>query len=687
MKNVRRFGFVVFGLLAAIFSGPAQTVRPRDYTAHLIGHAHVDLSWLWRWEETVKDVAVRTFAGTLARMAEMPDLTFAQSQAALYEAIEKSDPALFEAIRVRVREGTWIPVGGMWVEPDLNMADGEALARQLLYGKRYFQEKFGLDVKVGWNPDSFGHNLQLPQMLAKAGVPYYVLGRGVPAGTTAFWWEGKGGARILCYVPPGWYNVSLKDGLRSIIAEAARTSPLKDYLVLYGEGDHGGGPRDSDLALIRSAKRDRAMPRTAFAAPEAYFRLLEKQRPDLAVVRSELNPVFPGCYTTQASTKRDNRRGESLLVEAEKFSALAVAGGFRDYYPERDLDEAWKIILRNQFHDILAGSSIGPVYDETAQFYREAFTRGRRALDFSLETIANGVDTRGEGVPVVVFNSLAWERTEPVTVEIPFAGPFRIVDSRGGDTPYQAVSGGGGSSRNLRRVVFTAEGVPSLGYRTYRLEQVDRDPVFKSTVAAGPEMLENEFFKITLDPKRGWITNLYDKANGREALYGPANVLQAVFHVGLGARLERSPGLDRRGGGKGRSPGIGSRPGRRPGEFRVPRILVPAGDHSPFPDAPLGYSDELGLAGAERDDQSRVPVSGQGRSGRIRNPLRIDHPAGRRRRGAGDPLDRCLRGRRQLRGESPERQPVWLRRARRDGPVVRDPGRGLSGSGSRSRAP
>jgi alpha-mannosidase len=528
MKNVRRFGFVVFGLLAAIFSGPAQTVRPRDYTAHLIGHAHVDLSWLWRWEETVKDVAVRTFAGTLARMAEMPDLTFAQSQAALYEAIEKSDPALFEAIRVRVREGTWIPVGGMWVEPDLNMADGEALARQLLYGKRYFQEKFGLDVKVGWNPDSFGHNLQLPQMLAKAGVPYYVLGRGVPAGTTAFWWEGKGGARILCYVPPGWYNVSLKDGLRSIIAEAARTSPLKDYLVLYGEGDHGGGPRDSDLALIRSAKRDRAMPRTAFAAPEAYFRLLEKQRPDLAVVRSELNPVFPGCYTTQASTKRDNRRGESLLVEAEKFSALAVAGGFRDYYPERDLDEAWKIILRNQFHDILAGSSIGPVYDETAQFYREAFTRGRRALDFSLETIANGVDTRGEGVPVVVFNSLAWERTEPVTVEIPFAGPFRIVDSRGGDTPYQAVSGGGGSSRNLRRVVFTAEGVPSLGYRTYRLEQVDRDPVFKSTVAAGPEMLENEFFKITLDPKRGWITNLYDKANGREALYGPANVLQAV---------------------------------------------------------------------------------------------------------------------------------------------------------------
>ncbi len=528
MKNVRRFGLVVFGLLAAIYAGPAQTTRPRDYTAHLIGHAHVDLSWLWRWEETVKDVGVRTFAGTLARMAEMPDLTFAQSQAALYEAIENSDPVLFGAIRARIREGTWIPVGGMWVEPDLNMLDGESLARQLLYGKRYFQEKFGLEVKVGWNPDSFGHNLQLPQILAKAGVPYYVLGRGVPAGTTAFWWEGKGGARVLCYVPPGWYNVSLKDGLRSIIAEAARTSPLKDYLVLYGEGDHGGGPRDSDLALIRSAKRDRAMPRTALAVPEAYFRLLEKQRPDLAVVRNELNPVFPGCYTTQASTKRDNRRGENLLVEAEKFSALAAAGGFRDYYPERDLDEAWKIVLRNQFHDILDGSSIGPVYDDTAQFYREAFTRGRRALDFSLETIANGIDTRGDGVPVVVFNSLAWERTEPVIVEIPFTGPFRIVDSRGGDTPYQFVSGGGGSSRSLRRVVFTAEGVPSLGYRTYRLGPVDRDPVFKTAVSAGPETLENEYFKITLDPKRGWIISLYDKANGREALHGPANVLQAV---------------------------------------------------------------------------------------------------------------------------------------------------------------
>ena len=181
----------------------AAAFRPRDYTAHLIGHAHIDLSWLWRWEETVNDIADKTFRGTLAQMDKMPGLTFAQSQAALYDAVEKDYPDLFRRSGKRSRTGPGCPVGGMWVEPDLNMPDGEALARQLLYGKRYFLDKFGVDVTVGWNPDTFGHNWQLPQILSKAGINYYVFGRCAPKDTNIFGWEGMDGSQVLGYAPPG----------------------------------------------------------------------------------------------------------------------------------------------------------------------------------------------------------------------------------------------------------------------------------------------------------------------------------------------------------------------------------------------------------------------------------------------------------------------------------------------------
>jgi len=207
--NKRRAALILgFLAMAAVLTagGAAQTPKPRDYTARLVGHAHIDLSWLWRWEETVHDIAVQTFKGTLAQMEKMKGLTFAQSQAGLYEAIERDYPALFSAIREKIKAGTWIPVGGMWVEPDLNMADGEALARQLLYGKRYFLDKFGVDVKIGWNPDSFGYNANMPQLYRNAGIDAFITQK---IGWNAvnvfphrvFWWEGPDGSRVLSYFP------------------------------------------------------------------------------------------------------------------------------------------------------------------------------------------------------------------------------------------------------------------------------------------------------------------------------------------------------------------------------------------------------------------------------------------------------------------------------------------------------
>ncbi len=533
MKKIRMTsigcGLLAFGILS--LSAIAQEFKPRDYTARLIGHAHIDLSWLWRWEETVHDVAYQTFRGTLVQMDKLPGLTFAQSQAAIYEAIEKDYPEVFRAIREKIKAGTWVPVGGMWVEPDLNMPDGEALARQLLYGKKYFLDTFGVDVTVGWNPDSFGHNWQLPQILTKAGIRSYVFGRCAPDKTAAFTWQGKDGSKILSYVPQGWYNVSLKDGVRNVVLEASKISPLKDFMILYGEGDHGGGPRKADLEAIAKFKKDKSQPRLEFVTPDAYFKILERQAAELPLFQNELNFTFPACYTTQAETKKNNRKGESLLLAAEKFSSLAAASGFRDYYPERDIDEAWKIVLRNQFHDILDGSSIGPVYDETRGFYQEAFERGKRALDFSLETITDTIDTRGEGLPLVVYNPLLWERTDPVLCDIPkIPGreSFRILDPQGIDIPYQVIPLSERTGSAPLRVVFIAERIPSFGYALFRIVPADKAPEFAPALTAGPDFLENEFFKVRVNPKTGWLDGLFDKANNREVLNGPGNVLQAI---------------------------------------------------------------------------------------------------------------------------------------------------------------
>ncbi len=539
MKNMRTLFFSLFFFFAVVAASlflwsqekDVSTSNVRDLSAHLIGHAHIDLAWLWLWEETVHEVGPQTFWGTLRQMDRLPGLTFAQSQACLYEAIEKYYPELFKEIEKKIRAGTWIPVGGMWVEPDLNMPDGESLARQLLYGKRYFLDKFGVDVIVGWNPDSFGHNWQLPQILKKAGISYYVFERCAPPQTPVFWWEGLDGSRILAYVPPGWYLVHLKDGVRDLLLEASKNTPVKDFLLLYGEGDHGGGPRDTDVEAILKFKDDPNHPRLELANPEDYFKKLEKMGLNFPVIKRELNFTFPGCYTTQAETKRFNRRLENLLLEAEKFSSLAMAGGYRDYYPERDIDEAWKIVLRNQFHDILDGSSIGPVYEEAGRFYAEAERRARRALDFSLEAIANAVDTRGEGLPLLVFNSLPWERTEPVTTEAVFRRPvkaIKIVDSEGSEIPSQVLSVKPGPEEWRFEFIFIAENVPSLGYKTYRLLESQPQVKAESPLVVTPSALENEFIKIQFDARTGWMKSLVDKRNQRQLLDLPGHFLEAI---------------------------------------------------------------------------------------------------------------------------------------------------------------
>jgi alpha-mannosidase len=554
-RSIRGLGILLcFGLAVSARGSAGPGTRPPEVaTAHLVGHAHIDLSWLWRWEETVRDIAEATFRGTLDLMERSKGLTFAQSQAALYAAVEQTDPELFKAIRAKIKAGTWLPVGGMWVEPDLNLPDGESLVRQLLYGQRYFREKLGSRTRVGWNPDSFGHSAQLPQILKKAGIDYYVLERCAPDDTPFFWWQGLDGSRVLVCVPPGWYNLSLREGVGDVVGRAAEHTPVRDFLLLYGEGDHGGGPRATDLEGYRAHRREPGQPRMDFDSPERFFRKLSGLGVKFPVVAGELNFVFPGCYTSQARTKKNNRLAENLLLTAEKFSSAAVFGKFRDYYPERDLDEAWKLVLRNQFHDILAGSSIGPVYEEASAAYDEAFARARRALDFSLESIADDVDTRGQGWPIVVFNPLFWERTDAVEVELDLpadaCGPGLVIqDPQGRSVPCQVLSRTEDGERVTFRLLFIAADVPSFGYRVFHALAVPADPEPESPLAVSETSLENEFFRVSLDPETGWMRSVLDKQTGREVLAAPGNVLEAIadepqtmsaWRVNLKERLAR----------------------------------------------------------------------------------------------------------------------------------------------------
>ncbi|MGZ4887208.1 MAG: glycoside hydrolase family 38 C-terminal domain-containing protein, partial [Candidatus Aminicenantales bacterium] len=225
------------------------------------------------------------------------------------------------------------------------------------------------------------------------------------------------------------------------------------------------------------------------------------------------------------------------LLQAERFSALAVAAGYRDYYPERDIDEAWKTTLRNQFHDILDGSSIGPVYEESGRFYREAQSRGQRALDFSLEAILNAADTRGEGIPLAVFNPLFWSRTDPVTAEVVLPKGTEGVTVLTPDekpVPVQALGSRTDGDQTRFRVAFLATDVPSFGYRIYRAlpEPKGDKPAGgespSSPLSVSASAMENEFFRIAIDPKTGWIKSFYDKRLNKEIFSGPANVLQAV---------------------------------------------------------------------------------------------------------------------------------------------------------------
>ncbi|HSL42796.1 MAG TPA: glycoside hydrolase family 38 C-terminal domain-containing protein [Anaerolineales bacterium] len=498
---------------------------------HMIGNAHIDPVWLWQWQEGYHEVKA-TFRSALDRMKEFPDFIFVASSAAFYEWVEQSDPAMFAEIQQRVREGRWDIVGGWWVEPDCNIPSGESFVRHGLYGQRYFKEKFGVTARTGFNVDSFGHAGTLPQILKKSGLDYYVFLRPMPheQGLPArlFWWQSDDSSRVLAYRIPFEYLSWGKDvEFYARRSAAEMKEPVDEFMCFYGVGNHGGGPTIANLENIHCLDADpdfRA--RLILSTPEEFFCAAETKDWPIPVVHSELQHHASGCYAAHSGIKRWNRLAENRLLAAEKMSVAVDlwAGAAVPGAPD-EFRRAWKNVLFNQFHDIMAGTSLEAAYDDARDAYGEALAIAGRALNHATQSIAwkIGIPQEENTRPLVVFNPLTWPVKANVEIESPhLKSESVLVDDAGKIIPHQAVQSSTVAGRS--RLCFTAD-LPALGYRTYRLlssSDTARDIDTPFGLQSSDTALENGRFRLEFDPVTGWISSLRDKWEDVEVFCGPA---------------------------------------------------------------------------------------------------------------------------------------------------------------------
>lgn len=488
-----------------------QMPKADGVTVRCIGHTHIDVAWLWRLKHT-REKAARSFSTVLRMMEQFPEYIFLQTQPQLYDDLQRDYPQIYEQIKDRVKDGRWEAGGAMWLESDCNIPSGESLVRQLVYGQRFFEREFGARCEYLWLPDVFGYSWALPQILKKAGLKYFMTTKiswnvynRFPHDT--FHWAGIDGTEILTHyitTPDPFrspdsimkfytYNGHVLPQTAAGIWRDYRDKEINDELLLsYGYGDGGGGPTRTMLEIRRRLENMPGLPKVTTGRADEYFNKLEQNvaKTDRYVHRwdGELYlELHRGTYTSQAYNKKMNRHMENLLRNAEMAATFyGTIAGFAAY-PQQSLFDSWKIVLRNQFHDILPGSSIAEVYEDCHVEYAEAEALAAAPLADALDGLAQSVNTGGQA-GYVLFNSLPWEREDIVEV-----GPA-------------------GAKRQL------AAKVPALGYAF----------VSDASVAAAGAGGESPFtiadgkastplYELQWNAS-GQLTSVYDKANGREAL-------------------------------------------------------------------------------------------------------------------------------------------------------------------------
>ncbi|WP_438433583.1 alpha-mannosidase [Gorillibacterium sp. sgz500922] len=488
---------------------------------HMVGQSHIDIAWLWPARETVRK-ASRTFSTVDALMDEYPDYRYAQSQPQLFQYLKDNDPELFARVKARVMEGRWELVGGMWVEPDLNIPSGESLMRQMLYGQRFYEQEFGLRSQIEWLPDTFGYCASLPQILKHGGMQYFMTTKLGWNDTNVFpydlfHWVGIDGTPILSFMNHGNNENTLPKDIDAHWGSFREKAIHSEQMLLYGHGDGGGGVTREMLEYINRSDLMIGQPAAAYSSAADFFEGIRQASPNLPVWRGDLYlELHRGTFTTHARNKRSNRKAEMLYREAELWLALArsILPSHASARVGNDLQEGWKLILLNQFHDIIPGSSISEVYETSEKEYRQIFELGERSLRAAAEATVSGIGGEGEGRKFAVLNSLGW--TRDMTVELP-------LDGQEGD--LQAVYGENGERLDSEvlpdsaRLRVRVPEVPAFGYRVVWLREAEGEAA--ETPQSRPDELgdtwETAYYRLRFN-ERGEIVSLFDKEARREVV-------------------------------------------------------------------------------------------------------------------------------------------------------------------------
>ncbi len=450
---------------------------------HLIGHAHLDPVWLWRWQEGFAEVRA-TFRSALDRMTEFPEFVFTCSSAAIYEWIEENDPAMFAEIEQRVYEKRWQITGGWWVQADCNLPCGESLVRQALQGQRYFRQRFGVQCRCGFCVDSFGHSAGLPKILAGCGLDGWVWMRPQPHENASipepyFWWEAGDGSCVLALRISGQSYLTrtvpeLEQRLATLQQRYEGTDLQDAVLCFFGVGNHGGGPTIAQLNALGEWGRHHPDVRLLHSSPSGVAeRIAAKELPSYC---GEMQHHASGCYAAVSDIKTWNRQAESALLTAEAWAAAAwMAVGKSP--PTAALARSWKHVLFNQFHDIIAGTSIREAYEDARHQLGAARHAASVVTNSAQQAIFWNTDTRGNAPPVAVFNNTPFPFHGAVeTGDFGFLdGGGVFVDEHGRRVPSQPITphshlGPGGAGRH-RAVLHLA--LPALGCRVLRVAPAD----------------------------------------------------------------------------------------------------------------------------------------------------------------------------------------------------------------------
>ncbi len=553
----------------ADLSGFSPAVKA--YTVYCVSHAHIDMNWMWGYHETAS-VTVDTFRTILTLMEEYPEFTFAQSQASVYRIIEKHAPEMLEEIRRRVHEGRWEVSASTWVETDKNMPNGESLSRHILYTKRYLGKLLDISpdsIKIDFEPDTFGHNANVPEILQNGGVDYYYHCRAHDE-YFLYNWESPSGKLVLVFRDPRWYNGTIE--YDTFVADPlfCHQHGVNVNLFVYGVGDHGGGPTRRDIERIIDMSGWPLYPTIKFGTYGQYFAELEKFRDKLPTVKHELNFVFTGCYTSQSRIKMANRISEDRLYDSEALSTCAYL--YAGAKPKAELfASAWENTLFNHFHDILPGSGVIETREFALGRFQEAMATINTCANIAMRDLAQAIDTssinfddnkltnsegagvgynvdhssgyyfpqteRGRGKVRVLhlFNTTMYDRSEPVEVTVwDYPGDFGriyITDASGKEVPFQITASGHHYwGHNFTKLLIMAE-VPAFGYNTYIIRErenmpiagfgIPRDPRSDNFIGDGDLVLENEHVRAVFSATEVALKSLVDKTTGEE-LVDPA---------------------------------------------------------------------------------------------------------------------------------------------------------------------